>query len=317
MSELTVQRPVPGLAAPGSALCSMGQAAMAPPTEPSHGYETYWGLAARPFENVPDPRFYVPSVKHETAKERLRDGIVGRKGIVLLTGEIGSGKTLLSRSLIQSLPPSRYEVGLVANPSLPEPELLGEILYQLGVDSAGTKTEQLRRLNEHLLGNYARGRETVLFVDEAQAIEQDHVFEELRLLSNFQLNDRFLLTLVLLGQPELRARVRRIPQFAQRVALYTHLDRFVRGETAAYIRGRLAAAGCTRDLFSSGAVTTIHRYTGGICRLINALCDLCLHQGRRVGVTTIRKGLVARLGDRLLALHEPGGCERMGHDVVS
>jgi type II secretory pathway predicted ATPase ExeA len=185
-------------------------------------YEGYWGLAARPFDNVPDPRFYVPSAQHEAAKQRILYGIHRRKGIVMLTGEIGSGKTLMSRALILTLPDSRYDVALVANPSMPEEEFLGEILFQFGAASGGSKAEQLRRLNDRLLANHQSGLDTILVVDEAQAIRHDTVFEGLRLLSNFQLNDRVLLTLVLLGQPELRARITQIPQLAQRVAIQAH-----------------------------------------------------------------------------------------------
>ncbi len=267
-------------------------------TLPESAYERHWGLHLRPFENVPDPRFYVPSTKHETAKQRILYGIENRKGIVMLTGEIGSGKTLMSRSLILSLPRSRYEIGLVANPSIPGNEFLGEILFQFGLSATGTKAEQLRRLNDQLLANYRRGVDAILVVDEAQAIQQDHVFEELRLLSNFQLNERFLMTLVLLGQPELRERVARIPQLAQRVAIQYHLERFNRAETKAYILGRLAAAGCHREIFSPGAETLIYNHTGGVCRLINSLCDLCLYFGSIAGAHRVGRSLVQQAGGR-------------------
>jgi len=263
---------------------------------PECAYEPHWGLELRPFENVPDPRFYVPSAKHETAKQLVLYGIHARKGIVMLTGEIGCGKTLMSRALILSLPRARYEIGLVANPSIPQNEFLGEILFQLGLESAGTKSEQLRRLNDRLLANYHRGVDTIVVVDEAQAIEHDHLFEELRLLSNFQLNDRFLMTLVLLGQPELRERIARIPQLSQRVAVQYHIERFNRAETKAYILGRLAAAGCAQNVFSSGAITLIHNQTGGVCRLINSLCDLCLFFGSVAGVHRVGRSLVERIG---------------------
>jgi general secretion pathway protein A len=262
---------------------------------PERTYERHWGLDLRPFENVPDPRFYVPSAKHETAKQRILYGIHARKGIVMLTGEIGSGKTLMSRSLILSLPRSRYEIGLVANPSIPGNEFLGEILFQLGLDPAGTKAVQLRRLNDQLLANYRRGVDTILVVDEAQAVEQDDVFEELRLLSNFQLNDRFLMTLVLLGQPELRERVARIPQLAQRVAMQYHIERFNHEETRTYILGRLAAAGCRREIFTPDAMTCIHGRTNGVCRLINTLCDVCLYLGSLEGVRYVDRSLVEGL----------------------
>lgn len=280
-------------------------------------YEHHWGLALRPFENVPDPRFYVPSVKHETAKQRVLYGIQGRKGIAVLTGEIGSGKTLLTRSLIVNLPRARYEVALVANPSMPPSEFLGELLFQLGVDQAGTKTEQLRRLNDQLLANHRRGIDTVILVDEAQAIEQDVVFEELRLLSNFQLNDRYLMTLVLVGQPELRERVARIPQLAQRVAIHYHLERFTRAETRAYVYARLAAAGGAKAIFSPGAITLIHAYSGGVCRLINTLCDRCLHVGRLAKAARIGRAIVGRIGEKLLLRSDAGRRDRMIHELVS
>jgi general secretion pathway protein A len=267
-------------------------------------YEGYWGLAARPFDNVPDPRFYVPSAQHEAAKQRILYGIHRRKGIVMLTGEIGSGKTLMSRALILTLPDSRYDVALVANPSMPEEEFLGEILFQFGAASGGSKAEQLRRLNDRLLANHQSGLDTILVVDEAQAIRHDTVFEGLRLLSNFQLNDRVLLTLVLLGQPELRARITQIPQLAQRVAIQAHLRRFTRAETKAYVEGRLALAGCTRGIFSSGALALIYAETGGVCRLINALCDACLYAGRRAHAPRIGRRLVSRVSAELLVRHE-------------
>lgn len=250
-------------------------------------YEQYWGLLVPPFENVPDPRFYVPSIKHETARQRILYGIQARKGAVMLTGEIGSGKTLLSRALILNLPKSKYDIGLLANPSLPQHQFLGEILYQFGLPVGGSKAVQLRRLNERMLSNAQQGLDTVLVIDEAQAVLEDRTFDEVRLLMNYQLNDRFLLTLVLLGQPELRERVARIPQLMQRIAMRYHLERFNVEETQLYIQGRLAAAGCSRLLFTPDAVDVIHRHTGGVCRLINALCDLCLLSGAQGKVDRI------------------------------
>lgn len=263
-------------------------------------YETHWGLRLPPFENVPDPRFYVPSAKHDAALERMLYGIHARKGIVMLTGEIGSGKTLLSRAVILKLPRSRYEIGLVSNPTIPENEFLGEILFQLGLESHGTRTEQLRRLNDQLLVNYHREVDTVVVVDEAQAIEHDRSFEELRMLSNFQLNDRFLITLVLVGQPELRERVARIPQLAQRVAIQHHIEYLNRAETKAYILARLAVAGGELPIFSPSAISSVYHRTGGVCRLINSLCDLCLYFGRVAEVRQIKRSLVEKVADEAL-----------------
>jgi general secretion pathway protein A len=260
-------------------------------------YERYWGLEAAPFENVPDPRFYVPSVKHEAARQRILYGIQARKGAVMLTGEIGSGKTLLSRALILDLPKAKYNVALLANPSLPEPQFLGEILYQFGLPVGGSKAVQVRRLNEHLLSNARGGVDTVLVIDEAQTILEDRIFDEVRLLMNYQMNDRFLLTLVLFGQPELRGRIARIPQLMQRIAVRYHLEQFDVEETKAYIQGRLAAAGCSQKLFTVLAVEEIHRRTGGVCRVMNTLCDLCLFIGAQERIERIDRPLVMRLAD--------------------
>ena len=270
-------------------------------------YEPHWGLQRRPFENVPDPTFYVPSAKHEAAMASMLYGIHTRKGIVMLTGEIGSGKTLLSRAVILKLPRSRYEIGLLSNPTIPGNEFLGEILFQLGLNSGGSRGEQLRRLNDQLLANYQQDIDTVVVVDEAQAIEHERLFEELRLLSNFQLNDRFLMTLVLVGQPELRDRIAQIPQLAQRVAIHHHIDRLDRAETKAYIVARLAAAGCMQSIFSSGSISSIFRRTGGVCRLINALCDLCLYVGSVAEVRQIRRPLVQRVAGSMVCRYDSSG----------
>lgn len=259
-------------------------------------YTGYWTLRAAPFDNVPDPRFYVPSPQHEAALQRLRYGIQGRKGIMMLTGEIGCGKTLLSRQLIVGLAASQYDVALVANPALSPSELLGEVLCQFGLDPGRSKADQLRRLNERFVANSRRGIESVLLIDEAQAIERSRAFEELRLLTNFQLNDRFLLTVVLIGQPELRRRVARIPQLNQRVALRAHLLPFTIEETKSYIQSRLAAVTHRQDLVTKEAMELIHEQAQGVGRLINALCDACLMAGAQEQVREIDATLVARVG---------------------
>jgi general secretion pathway protein A len=214
----------------------------------------------------------------------------------LLTGDIGCGKTLLSRRLIVGLPPARYDVALVANPALSPSELLGEVLSQFGLGLVRSKAGRLQRLNERLELNAQRGIRSVLLVDEAQAIESVKGFEELRLLTNFQLNDRFLLTVVLIGQPELRRRIVGIPQLNQRIAVRAHLGPFTLEETASYITARMRAATDRTDVFTKEAALAIYGQSKGIGRLINALCDQCLFAGAIEHVLQIDDQLVRRVG---------------------
>lgn len=255
-------------------------------------YEQFWGLQTRPFDNVPDPRFYFPSAKHESARQRMLYGIEARKGALLLTGAIGSGKTLMSRALVLALHPSRYDMALVTNPALPVVEFLAEIAYQFGLSPEGSKRELMHRLHDRFLQNHQQGVTTVLIVDEAQSITEDRIFEELRLLLNFQLNHQCLVTLLLMGQPELADRVRGILQLDQRIALRCHLLPFDEEETRAYITARLRSAGTSRDLFSKDAQSEIHRQSGGVCRVINSICDLCLLLGSLDAVDCITPLLV-------------------------
>ena len=167
-------------------------------------YLEYWGFDKYPFENVPDPHFMFYSSEHEEALSRIIYGLERNKGAILLTGEIGCGKTMVSRVLIQKLSTEddSFDIGLIANPSLEASEFLMESLYQLGISSASNvKTDMLRALNNKLLENAKNNKNTILIIDEAQAIYKD-TFEEIRMLLNFQMNDRDLLNLVLLGQPE-------------------------------------------------------------------------------------------------------------------
>ncbi len=260
-------------------------------------YEKYWGLKISPFQNVPDPDFYFPSPIHEEAISRLFYTIDTNKGAGLLTGEVGAGKTMVSRALIRKLNSGRYDVGLITNPSLPLKDFLKEINYQLGIlPSSDTKGDLIRSINEHLLSNFREGKETVLIVDEAQVIRDDGLWEELRLLLNFQLNDRFLLTLILMGQPELREKIVTIRQLDQRIAVKYHLKAFDLEETKRYIVFRLRKAGARHPIFTVKAVETIYETSGGIPREINKLCDLSLLLGflekrDRIDSAVVRKVL--------------------------
>jgi general secretion pathway protein A len=255
---------------------SLPQTHAAPAGKKMLSYETHWELTHLPFENVPDPKYYFPAPMHEEALHRLLYGIQTGKGAVMLTGEIGCGKTLLSRELGLHLTGRQYDLALIANPSFGVEDFLAEVVYQLGMEPTRTKVKLLHMLNDRLLDNHKQGRQTVIVVDEAQAIPDDQVFEELRLLLNFQLNDRFLLTLVLMGQPELNDRVTTLRQFAQRISIKYHLGYFTEEQTAQYIRFRMQAAKCQKEVFTKEALESLYKYSGGVPRNINTLCDLCL-----------------------------------------
>lgn len=259
-------------------------------------YTSYWGLRSLPFDNVPDPRFYVSYSEHETAHRWLSYGVQTGKGILLLTGDIGCGKTLLSRRLILGMTPTRYDVALVANPALSPSELLDEVLSQFGLEPVRSKAGRLQILNERLELNAKRGIHSVLIVDEAQSIENSKGFEELRLLTNFQLNDRFLMTVVLIGQPELRHRVAGIPQLNQRIAVRAHLGPFTAEETILYVLSRMGAATDRTDVFTKEAVAAIYEQSKGIGRLINTLCDQCLFAGAMEHAGQVDDRLVRRIG---------------------
>jgi general secretion pathway protein A len=242
-------------------------------------YLEYWGFSALPFENVPDPEFFYLSKAHEEALTRLIYAAEMRKGGAMLSGEVGCGKTTLSKVLTRELSESKYDVGVLINPGLEPKEFLQEVVYQFGIsDVPGTKVECLRSLNDKMIENLRANRDTLLIIDEAQLLSES-VFEEVRLLLNFQLNDRFLMTVILIGQPELREKIRAIEQLNQRIAIKYHLEPFNLEEVYQYIVYRQRRAGRNDSAFSDDAIEMIFDSSEGIPRRINNLCDLSLLMG--------------------------------------
>ena len=258
-------------------------------------YLAYWKIDKYPFENVPDPDFMYYSPEHEEALVRLLYAVKRMKGAALLTGDIGSGKTTLSRVFIQQLPDKEFDIGLITNPSLNALDFIKEVHYQLGLDSnSNSKTDLLVILNNRLLENVNQGKSTLLIIDEAQLIFGE-TFEEIRLLLNFQMNDRFLMTFLLIGQPELREMIREYKQLDQRIAIRYHLNPLTRAETANYIRFRLGKAGSNRELFTEKAYDAIFQYSGGIPRKINNVCDLALLIGFSLKVQEIDEPMITKV----------------------
>ncbi len=259
-------------------------------------YESYWELNAKPFENTPDPRFLYYSPQHEEALVRLIYAVRERKGAAMLTGDYGCGKTLISRALLAELESERYKSAVITHPHLPATEFLKEILFQLGEKTTRTKkSDVLHNLHDLLYANMQAGADTIIIVDEAQVISRTDLFEELRLLLNFQLNERFLLTLIFMGQPELREKLAKLPQLEQRLGIRYHLGPLPESEMALYIKHRLAVAGCEREIFTAEGVAEVFRYSGGTPREVNNICDMALLVGFGKKLERIDETVVAEI----------------------
>lgn len=213
-----------------------------------------------------------------------------RKGAAMLTGEYGSGKTLISRLLVEKLlSEEKYQTALILNPMLSPSQLIREIIHQLGGHVAATASKAVvyNKINELLYELNKSNKYAVVVVDEAQAIEKKANFEEFRLLLNFQLNESFLLTIILIGQPELKPKIHLLPQLDQRIGLKFHLRTLDVNEVGEYIEHRLKVAGSTAKIFSKEAVAEIFKFSGGVPRIINNICDICLLVGSAGGLKII------------------------------
>jgi len=234
-----------------------------------------------PFDITPNPRFLFHSSKHREAFNHLLYGIRERKGFVQLTGEVGAGKTTLCRALLDQLDP-HFSTALILNPVLDADELMQAIATEFGLNVQGEdRRGTISAISEFLLRQLEFGRESVLIIDEAQNLSED-LLEQVRLLSNIETDDRKLLQIVLMGQPELRDRLNspRLKQLRQRITVRYHLAPLSRGEVGEYIHHRLEVSGANGvPRFTLPAVWRVFNYSGGIPRLVNAVCDKALLSG--------------------------------------
>ncbi len=261
-------------------------------------YEEYWGLSEMPFENTPDPRFLYYSPQYEEGLSRLLYVVERRKGAGMLTGVFGCGKTVLGQALFNALNKNIYQIAFVNNPHLKSVELLRAIARQLGAENLPEKITEmstdhfLQVIGNILLNNAKDGKETLVIIDEAHVIDDIDVFEELRLLLNFQVENRFLLTLLLMGQPELRERIRKNKQLTQRIAMGYHLAPLSQDETWVYITHRLEVTGGRRSIFTEQAIEPVYDNSGGIPRRINQICDMSLVTGFAKRADKVDEGIV-------------------------
>jgi type II secretory pathway predicted ATPase ExeA len=257
-------------------------------------YETWFGLSERAFRKTPDPRYLFLSESHEEALERLVYAVEEME-LALLTGEAGSGKTLLTRALVDRLG-DRYEVGMILNPRLSPRQFLRAVASDFGIERPSFQNADLQvQIHERLLAIDQEGRAALLIVDEAHLIPGRPTMEEIRLLTNFQLDDRSLLAVVLAGQPELRTRLRRwaYRPFTQRIGADFHLRPLTANDSLAYVRHRLGVAGASRDLFTEPAILCLHEAAGGLPRVLNQLATQALIEGMARGLSQIDEHVAA------------------------
>jgi general secretion pathway protein A len=260
-------------------------------------YEEFYNFREKPFSIVPDPSFLYPSSKHRMALSYLEYGLVDGIGFIVLTGEIGTGKTTIIRKLLSQIP-SDIEVGLISNTNVSSDQLVEMILqeFELPYSSEG-KAKSLEILNDFLIESYSGHKRVLLVVDEAQNLPHDGL-EEIRMLSNLQTDKQALLQIILSGQPGLRARLQHpsLIQLSQRIAVSFHLAPLDLDETAAYISHRLKVAGSQNDgLFTPEAIKTVFENSGGIPRRINILCDSALVYGFADELATIDHTVVEQV----------------------
>ena len=244
-------------------------------------YNEFYGFREAPFNLTPDPRFLFFSDKHREAFNHVLFGIRERKGFIQITGEVGAGKTTVCRAILAELGPS-YKTALILNPMVTSTQMMRMILTELGLAPRKLdRTAYLELLNKYLLDQATAGNDVVLIIDEAQDLEEE-LLEQVRLLSNLETDQRKLLQIVLIGQPELREKLNRkgLRQLRQRITVRYHLAALDRFETERYIAHRLRVAGANgRPTFSPWAVRRIHGYAAGVPRLVNAVCDKALLYG--------------------------------------
>jgi type II secretory pathway predicted ATPase ExeA len=265
-------------------------------------YLEYFELTQEPFSNAPVSRFYYNSSQHSQALTRLLHTVSYMKGLSVLIGDIGAGKTTLARRMLDSLPEDEYEAALlvIIHSGITANWLLKRIALQLGVENpAQEKLALLSQLYQRLLQIYEAGKKAVVLIDEAQMLETRELMEEFRGLLNLEVPERKLISFVFFGLPEIEKNLKLDPPLAQRVAMRYRLEPFSADSTDAYIKHRLRLAGCPRNPFAPDAIEALHRRSGGTPRVINTLCDNALFEAFLARSQEIGKAMVEQIADNL------------------
>jgi general secretion pathway protein A len=268
-------------------------------------YSDYFGFSEAPFSIAPDPRYLFMSEKHREALAHLLYGVGDQGGFIVLTGEVGTGKTTICRCLLQQIP-DNTDVAFIINPRQNTNQLLQSTFAELGLpfQKGANSKDLIDQFNHYLLQVHAKGRNTILIIDEAQNLPKD-VLEQLRLLTNLETNEKKLLQLLLIGQPELNdlLNLPELRQLSQRVTARYHLNPLSRHEINQYIDHRLAVAGVRKPLFTKRAVQTIYKFSNGVPRLVNLISDRSLlgvysENALQVTPKQVRKAVKEVLGNK-------------------
>lgn len=256
-------------------------------------YKEFYGLKERPFAKTPDPKFLFLSKNHEEALARLQYAVEDRE-LILLTGEVGGGKTTLTRVLMDSLG-EKYRATVIINPRLTPTQFLRTIAKRFDLNVPyNFKDNLLDAIHEKVYKDYEAGIFPIIIIDEAQLIPNKDTFEEIRLLTNFQLDNTNLLSLILVGQTDLRRRLNQkayLP-LRQRIGLFYHLGPLAENEIRGYVEHRLRVSGLENSLFTDGALKKLYQYSGGIPRVINSLATCALLDGFGKEIRIIEESLI-------------------------
>ncbi len=273
----------------------------------------FYDLKGQPFSNAPDNRFYFSFEQHAQALLRLKYAVDSMKGLAVLIGDIGTGKTTLARRMLDELPEEQYESALliIIHSSVTSEWLLKKISVQLGVQNvADTKVEILGQLYQRLTEIHGEGRKAVVLIDEAQMLNSRELMEEFRGLLNIENTDGKLLSFVFFGMPRLNDCLALDPPLQQRVAVKFKTKALDAGQTGDYIRHRLGVVGCNRELFTEEAYTAIQEYSRGIPRLVNTICDNALFEGFLIKKEMINDQLIDEVAKDLDLVQKPLGMLR-------
>lgn len=265
-------------------------------------YLEHYGLSSEPFSNAPVSRFFYNAPQHQQALARLVYAVNSMKGLAVLVGEIGAGKTTLARRLLDSLPEEEYEAALlvIIHSGITASWLLRRIALQIGVENpAQEKLALLSQLYQRLLQIYEQGRKAVVLIDEAQMLETRELMEEFRGLLNLEVPERKLISFVFFGLPEIEKNLKLDPPLAQRVAMRYRLEPFTSESTEAYIKHRMRLAGAAKNPFTQSSMEAVHRRSGGTPRVINTLCDNALFEGFLARAPDISGQLIEQIADNL------------------